>query len=215
MTVPASERNQPLTRSNRTAPGLDRGLFHLQEAAESVQLKCSSCKAIKDEDSFHADKKFPKRNCKAYRCRSCMSHKSKAQANFEKWSTTDPYELQDVKFCKSCDREKPSTEFARDKYTRDGLQARCKSCTWKHHPSFYPMKEAQRFACFLCGSTERLALDHDHRCHPRGDVCEKCARSYLCDNCNVGLGRFRDNPSLLRSAADYIDFFNATLPIAK
>ncbi len=62
------------------------------------------------------------------------------------------------------------------------------------------MLEAQSGVCALCGRTNkngyRLAVDHDHE---TGRV-----RGLLCTNCNNGLGRFKDNPGLLRKAADYI-----------
>lgn len=41
------------------------------------------------------------------------------------------------------------------------------------------------------------AVDHDHK---TGAV-----RGVLCRSCNIGLGNFRDSPSLLRSAARYLE----------
>ena len=61
--------------------------------------------------------------------------------------------------------------------------------------------------CHLCGSegflignnnhSERLAVDH---CHSTGKV-----RKLLCHNCNRALGLMKDNPVLLRLAADYVE----------
>lgn len=56
--------------------------------------------------------------------------------------------------------------------------------------------------CAICKNEEtvkfvkRLAIDH---CHKTGKV-----RGLLCHGCNAGLGRFKDDASLLHAAADYI-----------
>lgn len=68
------------------------------------------------------------------------------------------------------------------------------------------MLAAQGGVCALCrlpetamrGDTLRvLAVDH---CHATGAV-----RELLCDQCNTALGKFRDDPALMRAAADYVE----------
>lgn len=56
-------------------------------------------------------------------------------------------------------------------------------------------------ACHLCGRQPELTRDMvvDH-CHQTGVV-----RGRLCRTCNMGLGAFKDDPALLRAAADYIE----------
>lgn len=51
--------------------------------------------------------------------------------------------------------------------------------------------------CAICGSSDRLAVDH---CHDTGRV-----RGRLCMSCNTGLGFFRDKTDLLRSAIEYLE----------
>jgi Recombination endonuclease VII len=57
--------------------------------------------------------------------------------------------------------------------------------------------------CAICGATDPgsnrryLFVDHDHS--------TDLIRGLLCANCNLALGKFRDDPSLLRKAADYLD----------
>lgn len=58
---------------------------------------------------------------------------------------------------------------------------------------------AQEGLCAICGTEpveERLNVDH---CHQSGRF-----RGLLCRPCNWGLGNFRDDPSLLLRAADYL-----------
>ena len=73
-------------------------------------------------------------------------------------------------------------------------------------PEFMAMLEAQQGLCAICGkppqedgikAASRLHVDHDH-------VTDK-VRALLCNNCNNGLGRFDDDPALLRAAAEYIE----------
>lgn len=51
--------------------------------------------------------------------------------------------------------------------------------------------------CAICGSAEKLRVDH---CHEIGTI-----RGVLCNDCNLGLGRFYDSPERLRAAAEYLD----------
>jgi hypothetical protein len=69
------------------------------------------------------------------------------------------------------------------------------------------MKKQQDYKCYLCLSpgfligkknhSEKLAVDHDHA---TGKV-----RKLLCHNCNRALGLMKDNPELLRKAAQYVE----------
>lgn len=67
----------------------------------------------------------------------------------------------------------------------------------------------QNGGCAVCGSEtsngrgEHLHVDHDHE---TGVV-----RGILCHDCNTGLGKFKDNPALLRAAADYLERAGAGL----
>ncbi len=68
------------------------------------------------------------------------------------------------------------------------------------------MLEAQGNGCAICGRPETqkrygklrwLSVDHCHTTH--------AVRGLLCNSCNNGIGRFRDDPDLLRKAADYLE----------
>lgn len=67
---------------------------------------------------------------------------------------------------------------------------------------YYALAEKQEHACALCFSTETNKrtnfFDVDH-CHETGKV-----RGLLCTNCNQGLGKFKDDASLLERAIAYL-----------
>lgn len=62
--------------------------------------------------------------------------------------------------------------------------------------------EQQGGGCAICGrdtgdgQNRRLHVDH---CHATGKV-----RGLLCSECNLALGKFQDDPELLRRAVDYL-----------
>jgi hypothetical protein len=60
------------------------------------------------------------------------------------------------------------------------------------------MLAAQGGLCAICKVAPAVHVDHDHE---TGGV-----RALLCFNCNGGLGQFRDDPDVLRAAADYVQF---------
>lgn len=76
------------------------------------------------------------------------------------------------------------------------------------YDDYLQMSKKQDDKCAICGSAEtaknpktgkprRLAVDH---CHKTGKV-----RSLLCTHCNSGLGKFKDDSSLLRLAIAYLE----------
>ena len=67
------------------------------------------------------------------------------------------------------------------------------------------MFDEQGRVCAICravdaGSSKGWHLDHCHK--------TKTVRFILCTHCNRGLGGFRDQPDLLRRAADMLEAFN-------
>lgn len=50
--------------------------------------------------------------------------------------------------------------------------------------------------CAICGTGDRLVVDHDHRTGRIRDV--------LCHGCNAGLGMFAEDPSRMLAAIEYV-----------
>jgi len=67
---------------------------------------------------------------------------------------------------------------------------------------YHAMLEQQGELCAICRSVlqpmhKETHIDHDHA---TGKV-----RGLLCGACNLGLGKFKDNPAALRAAAAYVE----------
>lgn len=63
--------------------------------------------------------------------------------------------------------------------------------------------------CLICGDRKsKMHIDHDHACctteNYKRTKCGKCNRGGLCQDCNFGLGRFRDDVDRLKSAIQYL-----------
>ena len=76
---------------------------------------------------------------------------------------------------------------------------------------YQEMLEEQDHKCAICGTSDAgtrkgkpkmLAVDH---CHDSGKI-----RGLLCESCNQGIGKLKDDPTILRKAADYIERHKAT-----
>ena len=67
----------------------------------------------------------------------------------------------------------------------------------KNKPQYVP------FECPICakrtiaGVTSKVVLDHNHR---NGE-----ARGWVCDSCNTGIGRFKDDIELIKRAIKFIE----------
>lgn len=133
------------------------------------------------------------------------------------------------KHCSVCDCEKPADDFYRSANRRTSY---CKACirkaatAWRTaNPErqkasvkkwqvkqrygltmeqYEAMKSSQGGVCALCKQTPKpdrlgrgLVIDHDH--------ATGLARALLCFPCNTGLGHFKDDPTRLRAAVEYIE----------
>jgi hypothetical protein len=122
-----------------------------------------------------------------------------------------------TKKCKDCQEVLPESEFTVNKHKngkRQWLSSYCKQCcivrakesvlNRKYNITMDEMKEMldkQNHQCGLCGDDLKggKATHIDH-CHFTGKV-----RKVLCSTCNTGLGKFKDDPKLLRKAAEYLE----------
>lgn len=123
-----------------------------------------------------------------------------------------------TKACTRCKEEKPllAEHFPLHNKTKSGFDSWCRMCRSEYRNansrgkfrsiiSDEALQELKAFTteCVICGSVEKLVVDHDHN---TGQI-----RGMLCNHCNRGLGHFRDDPMLLEFAAQYL-YANADMP---
>lgn len=120
------------------------------------------------------------------------------------------------KICNICHKLISTAEFAKNQNAKNNRSVRRPSCReyrkqlegvdinraekikWsKSKPMYEP------FECPICskrtiaGITSKVVLEHDHR---SGKV-----RGWVCDSCNTGIGRFKDDRGLLKRAIKFIE----------
>jgi Recombination endonuclease VII len=115
-------------------------------------------------------------------------------------------------WCKECNRERQVKYSRSDRGKLSARKTVLRRLVGPNGPAEYDRLVAlQDNKCAICkfgpekqksqsnylSKNKRLAMDHNH-------VTGKI-RGLLCDQCNRGLGMFKDNPELLRKAVEYLE----------
>lgn len=156
---------------------------------------CATCKTTLDLESFHRHTtgKYGRESS----CKPCLlerlrirrqNNPGKARSKEKEWRTRTPQ------------RQKGKS-----------LQKYWPGSSWKEAlDNFNQLLEAQNNLCKICNKPETCAYNKDpskgkirdlcvDHCHATGKV-----RGLLCDNCNVMIGRARDNADICISASVYL-----------
>lgn len=123
-----------------------------------------------------------------------------------------------MKKCSGCNKTFLLDNFHKDSSKKSGYHSYCKICravkgrVQKMQRRYGMSVEEYEFllvsqnsVCYICKNPEtrknaiNLSVDHDHE---SGRV-----RGLLCNDCNVGISRFKDSPELLVEAAQYLKDF--------
>ncbi len=119
------------------------------------------------------------------------------------------------KICNVCHKFKKSTEFARNQNAKNNRSVRrpsCRDCRVKMEGENISRADRVKwqkekpaldaFECPICkkrtiaGVTSKVVLEHSHLTGKVG--------GWICDSCNTGLGRFKDDTELLKSAIGFL-----------
>lgn len=116
-----------------------------------------------------------------------------------------------MKRCTKCKIIKCDSQFNIDRTSKDGLRHSCIECYSKALDPNYDlmnmygltrrdyevMCKTQENRCGICGKECKLYIDHNH--------ITNVIRGLLCNNCNLGLGHFKDCLQTLKKATTYLE----------
>jgi hypothetical protein len=140
------------------------------------------------------------------------------------------------KLCGKCGETKDISRFTKSTGVKSGYRSPCKDCNNAYYAQrrveqydkvrgyekkFHTerrlrcqygttveeveiVKHAQDYRCAVCNEEAKLVIDH---CHTKGTGH---FRGLLCSPCNLGLGHFRDDPNIIRKAAEYLERYIST-----
>lgn len=126
-----------------------------------------------------------------------------------------------IRTCTRCKEEKAVEAFPIRTHASGSRHSMCKPCKYeyeqewkKNNPEavlagelrrrygitveqYEAMLRSQRFRCAICQRRDvALVVDHCHK--------TKRVRGLLCNNCNHAIGKFRDDPEIMRRAIEYV-----------
>lgn len=105
------------------------------------------------------------------------------------------------KICRGCKALKHIEEFPHFSTKEAGRKNTCKECTYKLINIRNQLKKQNpppsTGPCPICKQiTDHWILDH---CH-----FSNAFRGYICNSCNLGLGKFNDDADILARAIEYL-----------
>lgn len=179
---------------------------------------CTKCGEEKDETEFR-----PRHG----QCRPCEAEANGARrAKYVVGFQAGTRQVATEKTCPTCKHALPASSFFLSRTGSDGLSSNCSSCClWNSRERLGRTKDEllqilaeQDGLCAGCRKVEinpnygapmatRGCVDH---CHTTGIV-----RGWLCDDCNVALGRVSDSVTTLTNLADYQSAFESKTGVAR
>ena len=104
--------------------------------------------------------------------------------------------------CIYCKINKPFELFPKHKAYKTGLDSRCKECVRKQsnlRSQLHKIAPDKPEVCQCCSrkSDKTLRLDHDHDTNK--------FRGWICDDCNIGIGKLGDDITGLLKALKYLE----------
>ncbi len=128
--------------------------------------KCSKCKKDKEQSNFYRNRST--KDGLGHQCKLCVGESNK------QWALKNPSNQKK--------RSKKHYQNNTEKYKKWGLNRKKKDLKTKYDLTLEQAEEIYSRGCQICGTTEKLCIDH---CHSTGKV-----RGCLCFKCNLRLGNY-------------------------
>lgn len=181
---------------------------------------CKKCGEDKPVDEFYINHCLSGKRNSTVRaiCKECLRHPILERT--PKWEV-----IEGKKRCPGCKTYKDLNSFNKNKAAPDGLAYHCRECQIQMRNNLKPeirehrktlsrnrnlmkkykltremfenMRELQDHKCKICGR------EIDSSCHVDHDHSNLQVRGLLCNNCNLGLGNFKDNRKTMLSSTYY------------
>ena len=156
---------------------------------DSLKRRCNVCLETKELNCFYKDISRPLQ--KSYTCKKCKNEKTKKYQ-----SSLNPEVI--------LERDLLDNKARRKRYYQKYKETSIREYAYKTRygisiQKYNELFEKQKGLCLICQTKgyRRLVVDH---CHTTNKV-----RGLLCDNCNRGLGSFKDNIFSLKNAIKYLE----------
>lgn len=183
--------------------------------ADLLNGECRECMGNRNKKRAAANKKrFESTDRNALKiCKICKE--GKKLFDFNKHLNNKDLHRNECRGCQKIASDKRYTERGDEYREKRREWTRNNPKTIHHHhlktkfgisrEDYELMFKEQGGKCAICkttktGRTKNFAVDHNHE---TGAV-----RSLLCTTCNTGIGHLKDDPALLRAAADYLERHN-------
>lgn len=178
-----------------------------------MEKKCPSCGETKAASEFGRNRTLG--DGLSFYCLPC--NRERNNAHYRKRRAAVGRDVRDLswvpegfRWCPTCQEAVLLEDYVRNSAAKSGFGTRCKPCHNRTSKAAYwvrrygisrddvdRVRAQQHDRCAICGTEGPEHLDHDH---DSGKI-----RQLLCQRCNHGLGLFRDDPTILRGAADYVE----------
>ncbi len=162
---------------------------------------CTRCKLEKPTDAFTADARMASGLC-SY-CKACHLEVG------NQWRQANKVRVREQARARYAARDPERVEAKKEYESARRIERHGISVS-----QYLSILQSQSYSCAICGTPDPGGkggwhVDHDHACCAGVHSCGKCVRGLLCHQCNVSLGGFNDDMTVVLAAYRYLAVHSA------